>query len=207
MIEAMACGTPVIAFRSGSVPEVIDEGITGFVVETEGEAVQAIRRLDKLSRHELRAQFERRFTAERMAQDYVAYYHALIDARPRHRAMRHKRSVLQARPMLVGDSGQNYNDAQPDGGDKYQIAPDGLRAVELTDCERECAAAIDPPEVQSPTTGIPTGPPSENPPRNPGPDIRPLQEPVDPPPPDDLPEKTRDGPSKSPAPNPAVDAS
>jgi glycosyltransferase involved in cell wall biosynthesis len=88
MIEAMACGTPVIAFRSGSVPEVIDEGITGFVVDTEEEAVQAIQHLDKLSRYEVRAQFERRFTAQRMAQGYVSHYGALIDARPRHRALR-----------------------------------------------------------------------------------------------------------------------
>ena len=55
MIEAMACGTPVIAFRSGSVPEVIDDGITGFIAETEAEAVQAIHRLDKLSRYEVGA--------------------------------------------------------------------------------------------------------------------------------------------------------
>ena len=86
MIEAMACGTPVIAFRAGSVPEVIDAGITGFMVEAEEEAVQAIQRLDKLSRYEVRAQFERRFTAERMAQDYVAHYGALIGIKPEHRA-------------------------------------------------------------------------------------------------------------------------
>ena len=90
MIEAMACGTPVIAFRSGSVPEVIDEGITGFVVETEEEAVQAILRLDELS---LRAQFERRFTAERMAQDYVAHYGALIESKPRNRALPRSRTT------------------------------------------------------------------------------------------------------------------
>jgi len=92
MIEAMACGTPVIAFRAGSVPEVIDAGITGFVVEAEEEAVQAIQRLGKLSRHKVRAQFERRFTAERMAQDYVGHYGALIDARPRRRALPHSRA-------------------------------------------------------------------------------------------------------------------
>jgi glycosyltransferase involved in cell wall biosynthesis len=87
MIEAMACGTPVIAFRSGSVPEVIDEGITGFIAETEADAVQAIQRLDKLSRYEVRAQFERRFTAKRMAQGYVAHYRALVDARPPNRTL------------------------------------------------------------------------------------------------------------------------
>ena len=81
MIEAMACGTPVIAFRSGSVPEVVDDGVTGFVVETEEEAVQAVRRLGSLDRRRVRAHFEQRFTAERMAQEYVAHYHALVGAK------------------------------------------------------------------------------------------------------------------------------
>jgi glycosyltransferase involved in cell wall biosynthesis len=61
MIEAMACGTPVIAFRSGSVPEVIDDGITGFVVSGEAEAVEAIGRLSELDRRQVRRHFEKRF--------------------------------------------------------------------------------------------------------------------------------------------------
>jgi glycosyltransferase involved in cell wall biosynthesis len=77
MIEAMACGTPVIAFRSGSVPEVVDHGITGFVVDGEAEAVQAIGRLGELDRRQVRAQFERRFTAKRMAKEYVHHYEKL----------------------------------------------------------------------------------------------------------------------------------
>jgi glycosyltransferase involved in cell wall biosynthesis len=77
MIEALACGTPVIAFRSGSVPEVIDDGITGFIVEGEDQAVQAIRRVWELNRRKLRAIFEHRFTAKRMAQEYVRQYEAL----------------------------------------------------------------------------------------------------------------------------------
>jgi glycosyltransferase involved in cell wall biosynthesis len=77
MIEALACGTPVIAFRSGSVPEVIDEGITGFIVEGEDQAVQAIRRIGVLDRRKLRAVFEHRFTAKRMAEEYVRQYEAL----------------------------------------------------------------------------------------------------------------------------------
>jgi glycosyltransferase involved in cell wall biosynthesis len=81
MIEAMACGTPVIAFRSGSVPEVIDDGVTGFIVESEAEAAEAIaRRLPKLDRREVRAGFERRFTARRMAEDYVKYYRQLASS-------------------------------------------------------------------------------------------------------------------------------
>jgi len=77
MIEAMACGTPVIAFRSGSVPEVVDHGITGFVVSDEEEAIQAIGRLDELDRHRIRAQFEKRFTSGRMAEEYLKHYAAL----------------------------------------------------------------------------------------------------------------------------------
>ena len=77
MIEAMACGTPVIAFRSGSVPEIVDDGITGFIVDGEDEAVQAIKRLQELDRRKLRTVFEQRFTAKRMAQDYVRQYEAL----------------------------------------------------------------------------------------------------------------------------------
>jgi glycosyltransferase involved in cell wall biosynthesis len=77
MIEAMACGTPVIAFRSGSVPEVIDHGITGFVVSDEEEAIQAIKRLGELDRRRIRARFEKRFTSRRMAEDYLKHYAAL----------------------------------------------------------------------------------------------------------------------------------
>ena len=73
MIEAMACGTPVIAFNQGSVPEVLQDGITGHVVETADEAVKAVRNL-ALDRGRCRLEFERRFTAERMARDYLAAY-------------------------------------------------------------------------------------------------------------------------------------
>jgi len=82
MIEAMACGTPVIAFRSGSVPEVIEDGVSGFIVETEEEAVQAVKRLSALDRREVRRAFERRFTARRMAEDYVRHYQQLMDIAP-----------------------------------------------------------------------------------------------------------------------------
>jgi glycosyltransferase involved in cell wall biosynthesis len=83
MIEAMACGTPVIAFRSGSVPEVIDDGVTGFVVDGEMEAVQAVRHLAELDRREVRARFEQRFTAKRMAEEYLRHYHTIVGDRPR----------------------------------------------------------------------------------------------------------------------------
>ena len=78
MIEAMACGTPVIAFPCGSVPEVIDDGITGFVVDDTDAATRALGRIDELDRGRVRQVFERRFTADRMAADYVALYEALV---------------------------------------------------------------------------------------------------------------------------------
>jgi len=79
MIEAMACGTPVIAFNRGSVPEVVDDGLTGFIVEDEKGAIGAVDRLSRLSRKGIRKQFERRFTARRMAQEYLAVYRRLAE--------------------------------------------------------------------------------------------------------------------------------
>ena len=77
-IEAMACGTPVIAYRRGSIPEVIEDGRTGFIVDDPAGAVAAVAQLDRLDRATIRARFERRFTAARMAKDYVAAYDALM---------------------------------------------------------------------------------------------------------------------------------
>jgi glycosyltransferase involved in cell wall biosynthesis len=79
MIEAMACGTPVIAFNRGSVPEVIDDGVTGFIVEDINGAIGAVDRLGHLSREKIRQRFEERFTARRMAQDYLSVYRSLSD--------------------------------------------------------------------------------------------------------------------------------
>src|SRR5207248_9777441 len=81
MIEGMACGTPVIAFRSGSVPEVIDHGVSGFMVDSEEDAIQAVKALGELDRLKVRSQFERRFTANRMAEGYVGHYQALLEAK------------------------------------------------------------------------------------------------------------------------------
>jgi glycosyltransferase involved in cell wall biosynthesis len=79
MIEAMACGTPVIAFNRGSVPEVLEDGLTGFIVEDIPGAVGAVDRLGHLSRDKIRQRFEERFTSRRMAQDYLSVYRALMD--------------------------------------------------------------------------------------------------------------------------------
>jgi len=78
MIEAMACGTPVLAFRCGSVSEVVDENVTGCIVDTIEEAVAALPRVIALDRKKVRDQFERRFSATRMAKDYVAVYRSLL---------------------------------------------------------------------------------------------------------------------------------
>jgi len=78
MIEAMACGTPVIAYNCGSVPEVIDEGQTGFVVNSQEEAVKAVLNLSAVSRKTCREIFEKRFSVQRMADDYLAIYESLL---------------------------------------------------------------------------------------------------------------------------------
>jgi glycosyltransferase involved in cell wall biosynthesis len=85
MIEAMACGTPTIAFPAGSVPEVIDHGVTGYVVKDERAAVAAVSRLGRLSATAIRGRFEARFTARRMAEDYLGLY---------------RRMALKSRPAL-----------------------------------------------------------------------------------------------------------
>ncbi len=79
MIEALACGTPVVAFRGGSVDEIIDHGRTGFVVESMDAAVEATRQVPSLDRHACRRAFEQRFTARRMAEEYVAIYAQVIE--------------------------------------------------------------------------------------------------------------------------------
>jgi glycosyltransferase involved in cell wall biosynthesis len=81
MIEAMACGTPVVAFRSGSAPEVIDEGVTGFLVDDVAAAVAAVARLGELDRAKVRARFDERFAIERVAKDYLRVYQALPGVR------------------------------------------------------------------------------------------------------------------------------
>jgi glycosyltransferase involved in cell wall biosynthesis len=77
MIEAMACGTPVIAYPRGAVPEVVEDGVTGFIVEDEAGAAAAVARLATLDRRRIRQEFERRFTVSRMAEDYLAVYERL----------------------------------------------------------------------------------------------------------------------------------
>jgi len=89
MIEAMACGTPVVAFRRGSVPEVIDNGITGCIVDDVDTAVASVLRIRSFDRRRVRATFERRFSAARMAREYCEVYHSL-------RSLKERRCLLRA---------------------------------------------------------------------------------------------------------------
>jgi glycosyltransferase involved in cell wall biosynthesis len=81
MIEAMACGTPIIAFRHGSVPEIMEDGLTGFVVDGVEGAAMAVSRLDQLFRPSVRSRFEERFSASAMAHEYVRIYRRLVQLR------------------------------------------------------------------------------------------------------------------------------
>ena len=78
MIEALACGTPVIAFRGGSVEEVIEDGVSGFIVDSVDQAVEALARIETIDRHACRQAFEKRFTARRMCQNYVRAYEKVV---------------------------------------------------------------------------------------------------------------------------------
>jgi glycosyltransferase involved in cell wall biosynthesis len=78
MIESLACGTPVVAYRNGSVPELLDDGVAGYIVNSRDEAVRAVQRVEGLDRRRCRRVFEDRFTADRMARDYVGVYEKLI---------------------------------------------------------------------------------------------------------------------------------
>jgi glycosyltransferase involved in cell wall biosynthesis len=91
MIEALACGTPILAYRRGSVPEILEDGVTGFVVENLEQAVEAVGKIGSLSRKTCRRVFEERFTVERMARDYLAIYRRLV----RHLESPTKEEVLQ----------------------------------------------------------------------------------------------------------------
>jgi glycosyltransferase involved in cell wall biosynthesis len=97
MIEAMACGTPVLAFRQGSAPEIIDQGVTGAVVDTMDEAVRMLPQVLALDRHAVRRRFEQRFSSARMATDYVALYRSLLK---RPSISERETSVPLPRPVL-----------------------------------------------------------------------------------------------------------
>ena len=97
MIEALACGTPVIAWRCGAIPEVVDDGVTGFVCDDLDAAVAAVERAAQLSRAGCRREFERRFSAARMAEDYLAVYRRLVGESDERREQPGPRELLHPR--------------------------------------------------------------------------------------------------------------
>ena len=101
MIEAMACGTPVIAFNNGSVPEVLENGVTGYIVGSEEEAVAALRSVPGMSRDRIRAEFDRRFTAQHMAQNYLKLYSRLSKQRAASHAAAAEPAFLKGASMAA----------------------------------------------------------------------------------------------------------
>jgi glycosyltransferase involved in cell wall biosynthesis len=120
LIEAMACGTPVLAFRRGSVSEIIDQGVTGAIVDTMEEAVRTLPQVLALDRRAVRRRFEQRFSSARMASDYVALYRSLLERSisERETAVPLPRPALEKKP-----NGQGFH------GDRTRRAAetDGLR--------------------------------------------------------------------------------
>jgi glycosyltransferase involved in cell wall biosynthesis len=104
MIEAMACGTPVLAFRCGSVPEIIEDGITGAIVDTMEQAIVALPDVIALDRKKVRQRFEQRFSATRMAKDYVGVYRSLL-----------------ASSRLLGDEERDTSRRLPNGKDTNDL--------------------------------------------------------------------------------------
>ncbi len=102
MIESMACGTPVISYRCGSVPEVLEDGVTGFIVDGIEEAVEAVRRAPSLSRKRIRRVFEERFSVSRMAEEYLGIYSRV--AGHRERFVRKAEKVKGRRQSAVADT-------------------------------------------------------------------------------------------------------
>src|SRR5689334_19653466 len=107
----MACGTPVIAFRCGSMPELIEDGVTGFVVESYRDSLSAIDCLAVINRRTVRASFERRFTARRMAEDYIRVY----ESNPTNADQTLGKSILAgncshpARPSFLGSPSRSIH--------------------------------------------------------------------------------------------------
>lgn len=110
MIEAMACGTPVIAYEGGAVTEVIEEGRTGFVVTELEDAIEAVRRVPDLCRAHSREIFEDRFTVTRMANDYLKVYRRIIDPR-----MRKLNRCMESSLRAVNDAQAKQADARANG--------------------------------------------------------------------------------------------
>ncbi len=95
VVESMACGTPVIAYGRGSMPEIIRDGSTGFLVNNVESAVQAVGKIDSLDRYDCRQEVEKRFTSKRMAHEYVKVYHQILEERENYRPWGHYQNLLE----------------------------------------------------------------------------------------------------------------
>jgi glycosyltransferase involved in cell wall biosynthesis len=113
MIEALACGTPVVAWRNGSVPEVLEDGVTGFVVESVEEAARAVARIPALDRRACRRAFNARFDAARMARDYVDVYRRLVESSPAPSRARTRSSRAAATPRVPLVAAAAFNGMLP----------------------------------------------------------------------------------------------
>ena len=135
MIEAMACGTPVLAFRRGSIPEIIEDGVTGKIVDSEQEAVTALSEILSYDRSAVRRRFDERFTATRMAEDYVSTYRQLLSTRA---SDRQKRSPWLRRGGLNGGNGSTPMSVErplpalAQAGANSEIDPIRMRVVDLS---------------------------------------------------------------------------
>jgi len=101
LIEAMACGTPVLAYRQGSIPEIIDHGVTGYICDNMGEMAQAVAGLSLIDRSRCREIFEKRFTVERMVKDYLAIYESMAAPSHRPQLLTHARTSGHVRAGTV----------------------------------------------------------------------------------------------------------
>ena len=111
MIEAMACGTPVLAFRCGSVPEIVEDGLSGVIVDTMEDAIAALPRVIALDRKTVRQRFEQRFPGTRMAKDYLRVYRSLLAS---------SKSKTERNTQLLLSNGKHAN------GLRAHIASEGL---------------------------------------------------------------------------------
>jgi glycosyltransferase involved in cell wall biosynthesis len=137
MIEAMACGTPVLAFRCGSVPEVIEDGVTGKMVDSEEEAIAALSAVLSYDRRAVRQRFEKRFTTARMAKDYISTYRQLLkmhtsngktqSPRPRQLALKPTRHTTDPKRIrLAGDRARSATRAARHGESRLPVGRRGM---------------------------------------------------------------------------------
>jgi hypothetical protein len=131
MIEAMACGTPVIAFGCGSVPEVVENGVSGFVVESVDQAATVVERVVSLDRASVRAAFEQRFTIERTARDYLEIYNKLIGSAAL--STRYQRADGDRRPETWRFNGMKVPGLAPSAIVTKRVRPRGKPSAKYID--------------------------------------------------------------------------